>query len=130
MFGSEKHRVDLNSLKGKYIYLNFASFQSYACQAQFPILDKISKKYSGDLVVVSIIVDSTLEDLVTQKDLYGYKWIFLHLGDDPVLLKGYNVRVFPTYYLLDRNANFISAPALAPTEGFEKYFKGEILGPD
>ncbi len=130
LFGSENNRVDLNSLKGKYIYLNFASFQSYACQVQFPILSKISAEYSGDLVVVSIIVDSTLEDLVVQQDFYGYKWIFLHLGDDPALLKKYDVRVLPTYFLLDKNAQFINAPTIAPTEGFEKYFKREILGLD
>ena len=130
LFDSEKHRMNLDSLKGKYVYLNFASFQSYACQVQFPLLDKIFQKYSGDLVVVSIIVDSTLEDLVSQKELYGYKWIFLHLGDDPALLKKYKVRAFPTYYLIDKNGQFIKAPTLAPPEGFEKYFKREILGQD
>ncbi len=130
LFDSEKQRVNLNSLKGKYIYLNFASFQSYACQVQFPMLDKISEKYSGDLVVVSIIVDNTLEDLIAQKELYGYKWIFLHLGDDSALLKKYNVRAYPTYYILDKNAQFINAPASAPHEGFDKYFTREILGQD
>ncbi len=128
LFDSERHRMNLNSLKGKYVYLNFASFQSYACQVQFPMLNKISKKYSGDLVVVSIIVDGTLEDMVAQKELYGYKWVFLHLGNDSALLKQYNVRAFPTYYLIDKHAQFIKAPTLAPSEGFEKYFKGEILG--
>ena len=130
LFDSEKQGVNLNGLKGKYIYLNFASFQSYACQVQFPMLNKISEKYSGDLVVVSIIVDNTLENLISQKELYGYKWIFLHLGNDSVLLKKYNVRAFPTYYLLDKNAQFINAPALAPNKGFEKYFKEKVLGQD
>jgi peroxiredoxin len=126
LLNAEKKWVSLDDFKGRFVYLNFASFQSYACQTQFPDLGKLAEKYKKNLAVVSIIVDKTPEDMISRKELYSYNWNFLYLGDHSDLPGKYNVRAYPTYILIDRNSLLHKIPAPSPLEGFDNFFE-EIL---
>jgi thiol-disulfide isomerase/thioredoxin len=126
LMNAEKKWMSLKDFRGRYVYLNFASFQNYACQVQFPELGEIAKKFKDDLEVVTIIVDKTLEDMISRKELYSYKWTFLYMGNHTDLPGKYNVRAYPTYILIDRNSLLLKTPAPSPLEGFERVYE-EIL---
>jgi hypothetical protein len=50
----------------------------------------------------------------------GYDWNVLFYGNDEKLLLDFDVRSFPTCYLLDPEGILIQSPAVLATEGFEQ----------
>ncbi len=127
LLNAEKKWVSLKDFKGRYVYFNFAGFQNYACQVQFPELGELAKKFKSDLAVLTLIVDKTPEDMKNRIELYSYKWNFLYIGAHSDLPEKYNVRAYPTFILIDRNSRLLKIPAKAPLEGFESFFESILL---
>jgi len=124
--------VSLDKFKGKYVYLNFCTTTSYTCLKEFVQLEKISKQYRKHLEVVTISADDNIEDLKNFLKNSKYSWTFLHFGNKPEILKDYDIRVYPTYFLIGPDKKMILSPAPSPEEGFEHRFfqllrsKGEL----
>ncbi len=132
LLNSDSANVNLSDLKGKYVYLCFCSCFSYACLKEFDMLQRMYAKHSKYLQIVLISVDPSLIELrkfVSQTD---YKWIFLNFGKHPEILKAYDIRGYPTYFLIDKEGKLLLSPAPSPFENIElKLFdimraKGEI----
>ncbi len=121
-FGNDT--LTLNDLKGKYIYLNFSTPVSYFCRNHFAMLNSLQEKYGGVLDVVTISVDEdtgAMKDLIQEMDL---SWKFLYSQFGSQILEDYDVRSYPTYYLLDPGGRLLLSPAPGPDNGFEQRFIG------
>ncbi len=124
--------VSLEQFKGKYVYLNFCTTTSYTCLKEFVQLEKISKLYKKHLEVVTISADDNVDDMKKFLEKSKYSWTFLHFGNRPEILKDYDIKVYPTYFLIGPDKKLILSPAPSPTEGFERRMfqilrsKGEI----
>jgi peroxiredoxin len=115
--------TELSNLKGKYVYLNFCTSLSYNCLNHFEILKNLFQKYHDRLNVVTILVyddPEKIRKIIKEKD---YPWLFLFPEKESKVLNDYNIKAFPTYYLLDPEGILVMSPALSPTENFENYFK-------
>lgn len=111
--------VTLDKFEGKYVYLNFCTTTSYTCLQEFPLLDKIYKKYSKHLEIVSISADKDINDLRSFLKNSGYSWTFLHYGNKPDIIKDFDIRAYPTYFLIGPDKKLILSPAPSPKESFE-----------
>ncbi|MDP4226874.1 MAG: hypothetical protein Q8910_10895, partial [Bacteroidota bacterium] len=49
----------------------------------------------------------------------GYTWTFLYCGNQTSLLKEYNIRAFPTCYLINPDGKLSISPAPLPSENIE-----------
>jgi len=119
LYDIDSNEVTLNSLKGKYVYLNFCTCYSYTCIKEFTMLQNLYEKHNQYLSIVTIAVDDdveTVRDFVTRS---GYSWKFLHSGLQRGIIKDYDIRAFPTYYLIDREGKLVMSPAASPSEDFE-----------
>ena len=115
--------VSLADFKGKFVYLNFSSRLSYSSLREFPLLKRLKDKYGNILEIITVAIEdqpSMLEEFVNNK---AYDWIFLVCGDACNLPVVYNVRAYPTYYLIGRDGKLIMSPAPPPTENFERRFR-------
>jgi peroxiredoxin len=111
--------VKLTDYKGKYVYLNFCTCQSYTCLKEFNLLAKIDQKYKEKLVIITIATDP-VEDLLKPFLMKNsYLWKFLYYNKQPDILKDYDVRAYPTYFLIGPDGKLIFSPALSPEENFE-----------
>ncbi|HHJ11507.1 MAG TPA: TlpA family protein disulfide reductase [Bacteroidetes bacterium] len=119
--GQKKH---LAGMKGKYVYLNFSSRLSYSSLREYPLLMRLQEKYGNKLQIVTVALEDHPEILKSFVQEKGYNWTFLICGDTCNLPGKYNVRVYPTYYLIDPDGKLILSPAPAPTEDFESRFRG------
>jgi cytochrome oxidase Cu insertion factor (SCO1/SenC/PrrC family) len=132
LYDKDSNLVNLESLKGKYIYLNFCSCFSYTCLNEFTYLKTLYDKYKDRLQVVTILVDNDENVIKSFLARSNYQWIFLHYGNQSTIIKDYDIRAFPTYYLIDPDGNLILSPSPSPTEDFEAHFfkvlraRGEI----
>lgn len=120
----ENDTLTLKDLAGKYVYLNFCTPWSPSCREHFDLLKLIQEKYENALEVVTVSIDennSRMKVLVKEMDL---SWRFLDSQFESEILESYDIRVFPTYYLIDPGGRLLLSPAPAPDNGFERSFLG------
>jgi peroxiredoxin len=119
LLSSDSVMTSIADFKGHYVYLNFCTTQNYACLKELEQLKWVREKYGKYVKVVTISVDESLSDVQRFVKKSGYKWTFLHYGNQPDILKDYDIRAFPTYYLIDPQGKLVWSPAPSPNENFE-----------
>ena len=110
----------LEDFKGKYTYLFFGTPDHYGCMMEYPFLQSFTEKHADYLNVVTIMASEDrgeLEDFMTRN---GYRWKALHYEFQPGVLSDYQVRAYPTAYLIGRDGKLLLSPATLPTDGFEQ----------
>lgn len=122
MLNQDSVWVSLNDFKGSYVYVMFCTTQNYACLKEYDLLKKLHEKHGELLKIVTISFDETLTDTRMFAKKMKYDWTFLHFGNQPEILKDYDIRTFPTYFLIDREGKLALSPAPSPSENFEVYF--------
>lgn len=113
---------NLQNYRGKYVYLNFCNTASYSCLMEFDLLNDIQNRHKNNLIIVTISTDSLVNSFKQFVETKGYNWEFLHYGNYPEILKEYDIRSFPTYFLIDPQGKLVMSPAPSPSEYFEYKF--------
>jgi peroxiredoxin len=111
--------VSPSDFKGKNVYLVFCTTQNYACLKDFTLLKKLKEKFGKYFEIVAICADDSFEAMRRFAKTSGYDWTFLFYGDQAELLKDYDIRVFPTYFFMNREGSLVMSPARTPQESFE-----------
>ncbi|MEX2371890.1 MAG: TlpA disulfide reductase family protein [Bacteroidales bacterium] len=110
----------IDDFKGKYVYLNFCTPDNYSCLKEFPFLKTLHEVHGKYLEIVTVMVTEKQENMSDFMDKNKYNWTALFYGNKEKLLEDYDVRMFPTNYLLDPDGIIIQSPATLATEGFEQ----------
>jgi peroxiredoxin len=111
--------VKLTDFVGKYVYLNFCTCQSYSCLNEFNMLASLYLRHKDRLTILTIATDPMEEVLRQFLAKNKYDWQFLYYNNQPDVLKEYDIRAFPTYFLIGPDGKLIYSPALSPSENFE-----------
>jgi len=117
--------VRLSSLRGRFYYLNFAHTENYSALQQLKLMDGLTRRKNPVLMLemVTIVANGTFAAMRDFVKKNGYKWTFLYAGEKSDVLKRYNVKIFPTFYLINPQGILSRNPASSLTENFEvKYF--------
>ena len=104
------------------MYLEFAATWSYPCLNEFDLLKKFYSKYKHKIEVVTVFVDKDTSSINSFLRKHDYDWTFLYCRNNNDVIKRYNVKTVPTYYLIDPDGKLIFSPAQAITEHFEGTF--------
>jgi thiol-disulfide isomerase/thioredoxin len=126
LFDQDNRLRSLSGFKGKYVYLCFFTTWSLACMQDIELLRKIQDQFGKNLEIVTVICNGE------QKELPGYvlningSWTFLGYQRQPDIIQQYNIKAYPTYYLIDPYGKLVLSPSPGPNENFSKYFS-EIL---
>ncbi len=120
----KNQHVSLDDFRGKYVYLNFCTPDNYSCLKEYPFLNAIHNIHKDYLAVVTIMITEEHQNMVRFMEKNGYDWTALFYGNDDQLLMDYNVRAFPTCYLVDPEGVLLRSPAQLATEGFEEQLFG------
>ncbi|MBP5708251.1 MAG: TlpA family protein disulfide reductase, partial [Bacteroidales bacterium] len=109
---SKGNRVALSSLRGKYVLLDFYSFNSTDCVANNEELKQIYKTYhKKGFEIYQINIDESEDEWRTYINFEDFPWISLR-EDDPYYLENarlFNVRTLPANYLFDTKGNIIAS---------------------
>ncbi len=122
LYNFSNELININKYKGKYVYINFCSTYSYSCLQDFELLRTVKKKFGQYLEIVSITIDEDMEAAKKLIEREKYDWDFLHYGNQPSIIKEFDIRVFPTYFMLDREGKLLMSPAPTPSEDLDKRF--------
>jgi peroxiredoxin len=114
----------LSQFRNKFVYLNFVNPKSYTCLQELEVLKTMYEKKYELFEIVSICVCKNMQEMKSLIEKNNYKWTFLYYAKNNRLLNKYNVRVYPTYYLINPESKIAMSPAFPPTEpSFEaRYF--------
>ncbi len=113
---------ELKDYQGKFVYLNFATTQNYACKKDFQVLDQISQEYKKDLRVITILTDDDVDAAEHYISKNKYNWIILSYNQNGKVLLDYDIKGYPTYYLIDPEGKLILSPSPSPEENFIDIF--------
>jgi peroxiredoxin len=111
--------VSLADFKGRYVYLNFCTCQSYTCLNEFNSLAGLYNRYKDKLTILTIATDPMEEVLRLFLVKNKYNWKFLLYDRQPEVLKEYDIRAYPTYFLIGPDGKLIYSPAPSPAEDFD-----------
>ena len=84
------------------------------------MLADLYQKHRERLVILTVATDPQEEVLKQFLMKNNYNWIFLHYDRQPEILKDYDIRAFPTYFLIGPDGKLVFSPALSPAENFEQ----------
>ncbi|MBC5774610.1 TlpA family protein disulfide reductase [Pontibacter sp. KCTC 32443] len=113
--GSE---VALSDFKGKLVYLNFWQAGCGLCMIELPHLQALTKQLQNEnIVFLNVGLDDDEEKwrkTVTTKQLLG---THLYLkGMDAELVKRYDLKEVPAYFLIDEEGRFLTVKARRPND--------------
>ncbi len=110
--------ISLESLKGKVVYLDFWASWCRPCLGEIPAGEELKKHFEGkDVVFINISIDEGEQNWVAAKAKYNINGIHAlsNNRNHPEVQKKYKVESIPSYFLIDKEGNFISAPAPRPS---------------
>jgi peroxiredoxin len=119
LFDSDSNLIRLKDFLGKYVYLCFCTNTSYTCLNEYKLLHDIYQRHHQKLVVVTVSTDPFDDSFGEFRNKNDYNWVFLYYGHQPGVIKDFDIRAFPTYFLLGPDGKLIYSPAPAPSENFE-----------
>ena len=114
-------KTSLESLKGKYIYIDIWATWCGPCREEIPFLQKVEKQYQGkNIEFVSISIDALKDQekwskFVIEKQLGGIQLLADNEWQSQ-FMKEYTIQEVPTFILIDPNGNIISARAPRPSD--------------
>jgi thiol-disulfide isomerase/thioredoxin len=94
-------KISLEGLSGKVVLVDFWATWCKPCKESFPHYQRLSEKYSGDLVVVGISEDDDASGIADFAKTTGAKFA-LAWDDGQALSQSYEPPTMPTSYLVDR----------------------------
>jgi len=121
------HAVKLTDFKGKYVYISFFATWNIPSLEEMKIMKTLYDKYKDKVAFVSICTDENktkMDDFISQNP--GYTWPILHIDKHKTILEKYNIRITPSYVLLDKNLKIIGNPAGRPGGTAERETEDDI----
>jgi thiol-disulfide isomerase/thioredoxin len=122
-FDYENHKggkVSLESLKGKYVYIDVWATWCGPCRAEIPFLKQAEEKYHGkniEFVSISVDVDKDHEKwkaFVTDKALGGTQ-LYADKNWNSDFIKAFGINSIPRFILIDPNGVVVDADAKRPS---------------
>jgi len=116
--------ASLNDFSGKFVLLNFASLQNYACLKDFRTLKRLYEKYGELLEIVTVITETDFEKAKVYFEKNNYKWTLLSYANQPEIVNNYEVKVLPAYFLIDNNGKLVLSPCPTPNDNLDSLLLG------
>lgn len=101
--------ISLSSFKGKYVFIDFWSTTCGPCIAEFPKIKEVYDKYNrNELQIIGVVDDRTkgkIKEFIKGKDI---NWPNINMNIKSTNVKGYNIKTYPTSYLINPNGVIIA----------------------
>jgi len=130
--GLTSNTIELSSLRGRVVVLEFMVSWCKGCQAMAPSLDYLSSEYESRgvffLSVAGTVGGASAESTAAFITEYGAHWTHVLDTDNSVFTR-YGVQVTPTYLIVDRDGKIVSRfQGVVATDGFRAGIDAALSG--
>lgn len=115
--------VSLDQFDGKFLILNFVRTDCIICLHYFQNLADIKKQFGSQVEIITICTKEGFNETYDYASARDFDWPFLNIANNFLLLENYEIRVFPTFVLINPDLTIAMATAPLPGEGLELYLK-------
>lgn len=115
-------KIHLQNQDDKFTLLSFMQDDCNVCVSYISYLDELRLMFKGKLQNISLVSGET-SAIVKFMEERGYEWPVLEV-DNLLLLEDYDVKVFPTYVLINPDGSIALIPTPMPDENLEAYING------
>jgi peroxiredoxin len=119
LLNSDGKLQSLKDFRGKYLLLNFARADNMPSITELGIINMWLNKYISDFQVVTIITDKNFKSSAESFKKRGFNWTFLDGSEYDNLEFLYDIKMYPSFLLLDREGKIIADPCPYPSEDLE-----------
>jgi peroxiredoxin len=114
--------VGWDSFEGKYVYLCFTRTDNEKFVAHKELIKQFQQKYTDDLAIVVVLEDDNIEQNAELLSSDDFEWTVLRGMTRREIYESFNVRILPTYFLIDPQGRMAGSQAPWPDENFEMQF--------
>ena len=117
----------LNDFSDKFLLISFARSDNSFSIAEYGILNTWLNRYREKLQVVTILRDNDFRRAVSRMSDYGFSWIMLDGSSADMLEYLYDVKLYPSFLLIDQAGLIVMRNCPFPSENLEALI-GKISG--
>jgi hypothetical protein len=114
--------VNWENFDGKYVYLCFTRSDNEKFLPHKELMKGFWEKYHDNLAIVVILEDDEIEKNAAMFEANGFEWTVLRGMTRREIYDSFNVRIMPTYFLIDPKGRMAGSQAPWPDENFEMQF--------
>jgi peroxiredoxin len=114
--------VNWENLEGKYVYLCFTRSDNEKFLPHKELMKGFYQLYHENLALVIILEDDEIEKNAALLEANGFEWTVLRGMTRRDIYESFNVRIMPTYFLIDPRGKMCGSQAPWPDENFEMQF--------
>jgi len=123
LYDHDSTLVHLSDFHGEYVYMIFCNSFSYYCIKEYEYLKILQQRLQGQVKIITILVDDSFQSMQDLMKNNSYPWTFLHFSNQPEVIDDYDIRTYPSYFLINPEGKLILSPAPSPAENFEATFR-------
>ncbi len=105
--------------RGQEVIFDFMKSDCNICLAHFDFLADLSSRMGSKLRIVVLVYGEHPEKVAQLLKQRGLDWTVLYVGKRTDILEKYDVKIFPTYIILNPDATIALAPASMADENLE-----------
>ncbi|WP_374951028.1 TlpA family protein disulfide reductase [Mucilaginibacter sp.] len=119
-------QVDLASLKGKVIVVNFWFVGCLPCEEEMPLLNKLTDQYKSNPDVVFLSFANSTKASV--KSFFKRKTFkYQTVTDAKAIAASYNVSGYPSHFVVDKEG-ILKFASIASQDNIDEFLSGKIQG--
>ncbi|MBD1395382.1 TlpA family protein disulfide reductase [Mucilaginibacter glaciei] len=119
-------KVDLASLKGKVIVVNFWFVGCLPCEEEMPLLNKLTDQYKDNPNVVFLAFANSTKGSV--KSFFKRKTFkYQTVTDAKAIADTYNVSGYPSHFIIDKEG-VLKFASIASQDNIDEFLSGKIQG--
>ena len=114
--------VNWEDFKGKYVYVAFTRTDNEKFQYHKDLMKATYNKFKGDLALLVVIEDEDFEKRNNLLEANDFEWTICRGATRREIYQAFNVRIMPTYFLIDPDGRMAGSQAPWPDENFDLQF--------
>lgn len=128
LLDKNKKIVKLSDFRDNFVYLNFVNIENKAGFQYFEMLKSYSDQKVKMLNIVTVVVgkDFNIFKNFVEKNK-NYTWTFLFADAKSIVLEQFDVKQYPTFFLIDPNGCIAIDYCPSPNENFEQIYNSSFF---
>lgn len=118
----QSQHVELEDYNSNVVYIQFFEKLNPETLRQMSLMKVLKEGYGEDIAMFSLSLTMSPGELKNLSREYDFNWFFGSVENPQMVKRAYELRSYPTYFLIDEDGLLIQSPADVPGARIERKF--------